>query len=254
MKFTGTLLGGQRVNGFYKNTCKKYAPYRGVGSFHTILGLYILAALTLSKHMDDLAELARLLDILGNRNRRRIIELLRQKPCFVTEISETLMISPKAVIEHLQLMEREDILACQIDDRRRKYYFLANDILVDVSLRNMHVEAAEEKRRRNEAANERTRQELAMLAKMIQAHDRLTENLEQLNHDIDTKLADLARNHKDLFESERELSVAIALSHEPLTPAELGEATGLSHDELEPVLGRFEKSGLLTRTKNRITL
>jgi transcriptional regulator, ArsR family len=165
MKFTGTLLGGQRVNGFYKNARKKYALYRGVGLFHTIIGLYILAALTLSKHMGDLAELARLLDILGNRNRRRIIELLRQKPCFVTEISETLMISPKAVIEHLQLMEREDILACQIDDRRRKYYFLANDILVDVSLRNMHVEAAEEKRRRNEAANERTRQELAMLAK-----------------------------------------------------------------------------------------
>ncbi|MGP8114832.1 MAG: ArsR/SmtB family transcription factor, partial [Methanoregula sp.] len=42
--------------------------------------------------MEDLAEFARLLDILGNRNRRRIIGLLRQKPCFVTEISETLMI------------------------------------------------------------------------------------------------------------------------------------------------------------------
>ncbi|MDD3135958.1 MAG: ArsR family transcriptional regulator, partial [Methanoregula sp.] len=35
--------------------------------------------------MDDAVEVARLLDILGNRNRRRIIELLRQKPCFVTE-------------------------------------------------------------------------------------------------------------------------------------------------------------------------
>jgi len=203
--------------------------------------------------MDDLVELARLLDILGNRNRRRIIELLRQKPCFVTEISQTLMISPKAVIEHLQLMEHEDILACQVDDRRRKYYYLANDILVDVSLRNMHV-AAEEDRREKDAASERTKQELAMLVKMVQAHDRLTANLEQLNHDIDTKLADLARNHKDLFRSERELSVAIALSHEPLTPDELKEATGLSDDELAPVLVRFGEHGLLTRTKNRIIL
>jgi Predicted transcriptional regulators len=204
--------------------------------------------------MDDLAELARLLDILGNRNRRRIIELLRQKPCFVTEISETLMISPKAVIEHLQLMEREEILACQTDDRRRKYYFLENDILVDVSLRNMHVEAAEERRREKDAAAERTRQEVAMLVKMVQAHDRLLANLEQLNHDIDTKLADLARNHKDLFTSERELSVAIALSHEPLTRHELEEATGLSPDELAPVIERFTENGLVTRTKNRITL
>ncbi|MDD5025576.1 MAG: ArsR family transcriptional regulator, partial [Methanoregula sp.] len=87
--------------------------------------------------MDDAVEVARLLDILGNRNRRRIIELLRQKPCFVTEISHTLMLSPKAVIEHLQLMERESILTCEIDTRRRKYYYLANDILVDVNLQSM---------------------------------------------------------------------------------------------------------------------
>lgn len=56
--------------------------------------------------MLDGDEVSRLLDILGNRNRRRIIQLLRQKPCFVTEISDRLMISPKAVIEHLQMMER----------------------------------------------------------------------------------------------------------------------------------------------------
>ena len=83
--------------------------------------------------MNNALEVARILDILGNRNRRRIIELLRQKPCFVTEISETLVLSPKAVIEHLQMMEREAILSCQTDERRRKYYFLENDILIDVS-------------------------------------------------------------------------------------------------------------------------
>ncbi|HVP96618.1 ArsR family transcriptional regulator [Methanoregula sp.] len=202
--------------------------------------------------MEDLAEIARLLDILGNRNRRRIIGLLRQKPCFVTEISETLMISPKAVIEHLQLMEREEILSCQMDDRRRKYYYLANDILVDVSLRSLQV-VTEEKAGRN-AENERTRQAVIMLAKMVQAHDQLIAHLEQLNHDIDTKLTDLARNHNDLFRSERELSVAVALSHEPLTPDELREVTGCTPDELEPVLDEFAKRGIVSRSKNRITL
>ena len=87
--------------------------------------------------MNDAAEVARLLDILGNRNRRRIIELLRQKPCFVTEISDTLVLSPKAVIDHLQMLEREAILSCEMDDRRRKYYYLAHDILIDVSLKEM---------------------------------------------------------------------------------------------------------------------
>jgi len=204
--------------------------------------------------MEDLAEVARLLDILGNRNRRRIIRLLRQKPCFVTEISETLMISPKAVIEHLQLMEREEILSCQTDDRRRKYYYLANDILVDVSLKNLQIVVTGLEDETRTAADERTRQAVLMLAKMVQAHDQMVAHLEQLNHDIDTKIADLARNHTDLFRSERELSVAIALSHEPLTPDELVEATGCPEEELGPILAEFEKKGLVSRKKNRIQL
>jgi len=203
--------------------------------------------------MEDLAEFARLLDILGNRNRRRIIGLLRQKPCFVTEISETLMISPKAVIEHLQLMEKEEILACQTDDRRRKYYYLANDILVDVTLRSLQSSLSEDLSERG-VEYERTRQAVAMLAKMIQAHDQLVTHLEQLNHDIDTKLADLARNHSDLFRGERELSVAVALSHEPLTREEILEVTGLGPDELDPVLAEFARRGIVSKTKNQILL
>jgi ArsR family transcriptional regulator len=204
--------------------------------------------------MEDLAEVSRLLDILGNRNRRRIIKLLRQKPCFVTEISETLEISPKAVIDHLQLMEREEILSCQLDDRRRKYYYLANDILVDVSLKNLQIVVTGLEDETRTAADERTRQAIVMLAKMVQAHDQLVEHLEQLNHDIDTKLTDLARNHNDLFRSERELSVAIALSHEPLTPAELAETVGCPEEDLGTILAEFEKRGIVSRKKNRIHL
>ena len=48
--------------------------------------------------MFEQEHIAQLLDILGNRNRRRIIELLRYKPCFVTEISDRLLLNPKAVV------------------------------------------------------------------------------------------------------------------------------------------------------------
>ncbi|PKG31690.1 ArsR family transcriptional regulator, partial [Methanoregula sp.] len=150
--------------------------------------------------MPDVTEAARLLDILGNRNRRRIIELLRQKPCFVTEISDTLMLSPKAVIDHLQMMEREAILSCQIDERRRKYYYLAHDILIDISLKEMRVvspRAAEE-----DEKNERLRQSVAMLGRMIRAHDQLLTSLEQINHDIELKSHDITNNHKEIFQNE----------------------------------------------------
>lgn len=227
--------------------------------------------------MPDPVEVARLLDILGNRNRRRIIELLRQKPCFVTEISDTLMLSPKAVIEHLQMMEREAILSCQTDDRRRKYYYLANDILVEVSLKRAGrgddegtamvsagpvtvsrstIVVETEKAQRQQAAeqNSRLRISVEMLARMIRAHDRLADSLEELNHDIETKITDIARIHNDIFRDERELSVIIALCHESLTVEELGHVTGCPPDRLLPFLQRLERRGIVGEEGGRIHL
>lgn len=201
--------------------------------------------------MYDAVEVSRLLDILGNRNRRRIIELLRQKPCFVTEISETLVISPKAVIDHLQMMEREAILSCQVDDRRRKYYYLANDILIDISRKQVRglTEAVDDG-----AEQEQLKNPVSMLGRMIKAHDMILSNLEQVNHDIETKINDLARNHKDLFRSNREITVIIALAHESLTSEELVQVTEMSPEDLAEILKRFGRKGLIRRTKDRYTL
>ena len=202
--------------------------------------------------MYDAVEVSRLLDILGNRNRRRIIELLRQKPCFVTEISETLMLSPKAVIDHLQMMEREAILSCQMDDRRRKYYYLENDILIDINLKQVRVlaEGIDDDSTRNDLL----KNSVTMLGRMIKAHDMILSNLEQVNHDIETKMNDLARNHKDLFRSEREITVIIALSHDSLTFQELEQVTEVSQKDLGEILKRFERKGLIGRIKDRYIL
>ena len=202
--------------------------------------------------MYDAVEVSRLLDILGNRNRRRIIELLRQKPCFVTEISETLMISPKAVIDHLQMMEREAILSCQIDERRRKYYYLENDILIDINLKQVRVLA--EVMNDEDTKNDHVNNSVTMLGRMIKAHDMILSNLEQVNHDIETKMNDLARNHKDLFRSDREITIIIALSHDSLTFQELEQVTEVSQKDLGEILKRFERKGLIGRIKDRYTL
>jgi ArsR family transcriptional regulator len=203
--------------------------------------------------MYDAVEVSRLLDILGNRNRRRIIELLRQKPCFVTEISETLVLSPKAVIDHLQMMEREEILSCQVDDRRRKYYYLANDILIDISRKQVQELNAVVEDEMN-TGQEHLKNSVLMLGRMIKAHDMILSNLEQVNHDIETKIHDLARNHKTLFRSNREITIVIALSHDPLTAEELVQVTEMSPEDLAEILKRFTQKGLIKRTKEHYSL
>ena len=171
--------------------------------------------------MLDHVEVARILDILGNRNRRRIIELLRQKPCFVTEISDRLVLSPKAVIEHLQLMEREEILAFRLDERRRKYYFIANDISVIVNLHRI-----DEVVFVSEDRNARLRKELSQLRKLVNAREELTGKLANTEKDIDMQIRAIVQQGGEVLNDDAGIDLIIALAHCNLTGDELAEMTG----------------------------
>lgn len=192
--------------------------------------------------MLDQVEVARVLDILGNRNRRRIIELLRHKPCFVTEISDRLMLSPKAVIEHLQLMEREEILTCRLDERRRKYYYLENDISVMVSLQRQDGISREGKNR-----TEHFRQMLRQLRRMVVTREELARSLDQLEHDFDQQIEMITAAGRDLLPDERAVDVLIALSHYSLTQKELQELTGMPQTTIQWALEEFVRKGLVQK-------
>lgn len=77
---------------------------------------------------------AALLDLLGNENRRRILRLLSRKPCYVTEISEYLGVSPKAVIDHLRKLEEAGLVESTVDEGRRKYFSIARNLRLEVNV------------------------------------------------------------------------------------------------------------------------
>ena len=77
---------------------------------------------------------AALLDLLGNENRRRILRLLARKPCYVTEISEYLRVSPKAVIDHLRKLEESGLVESRVDSQRRKYFSIARNLRLEVNV------------------------------------------------------------------------------------------------------------------------
>jgi len=75
-----------------------------------------------------------LLDLLGNENRRRILRLLARRPCYVTEISEYLGVSPKAVIDHLRKLDDAGLVESRVDDQRRKYFSIARNLRLEVNV------------------------------------------------------------------------------------------------------------------------
>jgi ArsR family transcriptional regulator len=199
--------------------------------------------------MLDHVEVARILDILGNRNRRRIIELLRQKPCFVTEISDRLMLSPKAVIEHLQLMEREEILTFQLDDRRRKYYYLANDISIIVQLQKQEnvVLVVPDSRIK-------FRKSLGKLRKMVEIREEISHNLSHIDNDIDVLIKEILTISRDLISDDTEIDLAIAIAHYDLSLDELRELTSLNADDLGSRLEDLKKKRIIEQTGQKYRL
>jgi ArsR family transcriptional regulator len=194
-------------------------------------------------------EYSRILDILGNRNRRRIISLLRQKPCFVTELSERLTLSPKALIEHLALMEQMEILGSYLDERRRKYYYLTRDISVMVSFGEPEKGAA--------SAAEQVpgwKSTLTMIRRMMRARGDLITNLEQIDQDIQQKIADLTRQGGDLVSGEEELDMILALSHSDLTLGEIREFMDMDGDVVAVLLAGLLKKGIVEKKGARYSL
>lgn len=75
-----------------------------------------------------------LLDLLGNENRRRILRLLARKPSYVTEISEYIEVSPKAVIDHLSRLEEAGLVESHVDEKRRKYFHITQNLRLEVQV------------------------------------------------------------------------------------------------------------------------
>ena len=89
---------------------------------------------------DDLGEIDEedILDVLGCKTRRDIINLLREEPMFVSEISNELDIGQKAIIAHLRAMEDIGILNSSykkiLRGRPRKYYDLQNEVNIHITI------------------------------------------------------------------------------------------------------------------------
>ena len=79
-----------------------------------------------------------ILDVMGCKTRRDIIDLLREEPMFVSEISNELDIGQKAIIAHLRAMEDIGILNSSykkiLRGRPRKYYGLENEVKIHITI------------------------------------------------------------------------------------------------------------------------
>lgn len=84
------------------------------------------------------SDMGRLLDILGNETRRRILILLTKRPYFVSELSQELGVGQKAVLEHLRILKSAGLIEERTEKiprgRPRKYYTIRRGFRLEVML------------------------------------------------------------------------------------------------------------------------
>jgi ArsR family transcriptional regulator len=205
---------------------------------------------------------AELLDLLGNENRRRILRLLARKPCYVTEISEYLGVSPKAVIDHLRKLEEAGLIESRTDDQRRKYYFISQNLRLEVSVspygfgaksaypaRNLDVTTT--CRHLTIDVSPRETSDLSDLARELQRLDQLENELSMAQRWVQGRLADVMERIGDEFgDGERRLYAEVlrVLTEEPADPAAIADRIEAPPSVVRDALVDLSEHGVVARS------
>ncbi|WP_457549914.1 metalloregulator ArsR/SmtB family transcription factor [Archaeoglobus sp.] len=199
------------------------------------------------------------LDILGNESRRRILFLLAQKPCYVSEIAYCLKMAPKVVIEHLDKLEKAGIVK-SFEDGKRRYYYIDKSFRLEVTLspyrfsvkviENGNVEKNDLLNIVQDLLNISYTREISSLTETLSRIERLQDTLSRIQCYVNSKINEIMNDLLSAVErftnDEVEKLVLYGLA-KGLGEIEIANYFGLMYSEVESALKRLEEKGLLKR-------
>ena len=150
----------------------------------------------------DAEDMGKLLDILGNETRRRILILLTKRPYFVSELSQELGVGQKAVLEHLRILEGAGLIEGRIEKiprgRPRKYYTIKRGFRMEVLLTPyaFGTEMYEPKRPRQTEEYSRARD----LIKSTEPVEEKVDELLTFLQEVEARIDELIRTKQELEE------------------------------------------------------
>ncbi len=217
--------------------------------------------------MSEKSEMAEvLLEVLGNESRRRILALLSKKPCYVSEISYSLKMAPKAVLEHLEKLEKAGIIR-SFEEGRRRYYCIDKSLRIEVTIAP-HVFETSVITGVNGADVERAVRDakrvfdmrvessgIPELSDAIREIERIQHNISRIQGMINSRINEvferITREINESIEDEIERIVMIGIAKGAKNAMEIAEQFGLPYRDVENAMERLERRGVLRRSGDR---
>ncbi len=206
----------------------------------------------------DNRKIEEFLELLGNESRRKIIELLTKKPCYISEISYSLRMAPKVVLEHLEKLEKAGIVK-SYEEGRRRYYCINKAISINITLtpHRFNISCYEEKECKSGdilAEIKSFLNELNSFEKSFDLFDKISEVeksfralhgeiIERIDKMIDKMILELDR----LLDEDIDKVVMYGIIKGLNTPEKIAQIFNLPYDEVAERFEALEKRGMIIR-------
>ncbi|WP_290899304.1 metalloregulator ArsR/SmtB family transcription factor [Ferroglobus sp.] len=196
-----------------------------------------------------------LLELLANESRRRIIELLSRKPCYVSEISYSLRMAPKVVLEHLEKLEKAGIVK-SFEEGRRRYYYIEKPLSLSITITPYRfvtnvsenaLSAEEVFKEIRELFEKKSMTVSDFIRKASEIERKITALQRSVSEFIDRVIERALSEISRTIESEMERMVALELLMGEERAENIAEKTGLPYSMVAKILEEFEKRGLVER-------
>jgi len=203
-------------------------------------------------------ESAQLLDILGNENRRKILHLLASRPCYMSEIAERLDVGAKAILGHLELLERAGMIESSVDEQRRKYFHITDNLRLEVfvspysfevEITTVAVSAPQQQIPTNQAVKG-LRSLYSEIHELVEKRQQVMQEYQDIQGEITETMGHYMDVIEDVADDHIEAEILYALLKGPMNKRMLSMQLGIPEYVLERYIEKMEQKEVLKKDNN----
>ncbi len=200
-------------------------------------------------------ESAQLLDILGNGNRRKILQLLASRPCYMSEIAERLDVGAKAVLGHLELLVHAGLIEASVDEQRRKYFHISDNLRMEVYVSpysfevettDINIRAAPEHRAKTPVLLE-LKSMYGEVQELMEHRQRIMQEYQQVQSEITQTMGKCMDAIEEVAQDHMEAEILYALLKAPMNIRAISIQLGIPEYVLEGYLSGMLKKEIIAK-------